>query len=465
MRTGERHPSYQVSGVVASLERIDAGGAGAGGSSQVHPVLNVTRNGCYLQASEPQGVGQVKFLKDGRTAFEKRCELARSDTPKGFMALRFTSELNDGELRKLGVTSGETEAEKAQQRLALAREDCRAISSDIDGIQKCRSRIFVATTGTITVAAFTIWATHLKVSLAPYALCTGMAGVFSVFSVGVLTMAGKGRAINARRGFLAALMPYLNGDKELKRYYGWAQLQDCLTKCGGLRRAKRCGLNVDYDSARACRDEGEASAVRISSYLRLVPGGLDSFTSLSTLFYTIAYVAFMGLFGYAFSIALSEYWVVIDVSQSLRVFFCGALFISFLYRWLRIVALVLASGLVVVGAVWGDWLWGVINAFGVGALLGSLGWYLSAQLYALRLGKYSFETNAYAWGRVLKYCEPLSEAEVLNDATIQTREETGWERLCGWVRTRWLANVGQRTHQQVEQDLKKAHRPGESRTA
>jgi len=464
-----------VSGISAAIT-LDTGSGSASktpDTSRTWTVSDISKHGCLLHGTAcPKRASLVEFLREGNAEFQRQCRVTRWDKEKrAWAALRFNSVLDDSELQRLGAGVGQTAAERAAGQLALARDDYRDISADIGSIQVCRSRIFVATTGSVTVSAFTVWGYHTQYPLQGSTLCTAMAGIFVVFSIGVLAMAGKARAINTRRGFLAGLRPYLTGEKTFHQYRGWAQLQQCLTECRGLRRAGVCQLGLPWDAANSCRDRGEAATAGISSHRRLVPGVLDSFTSLSAFIYSVAYVAFLALFGHALSKALEGAWGGIEPLEVIKYFGFGAVLSALVYKHVKTIGVFCLITLFLAGAALGIGFWARLIAFGCGLVLGYLGWFLSKQLYALRLGKYSFETHAYAWALVLETCNPVPTVKdaLAIDVRDRKTEDVGrpgaprspfsrafllaFSVFCEMCRFCWLTIVGERQHDQVRADL------------
>ena len=230
-----RRPRFPTSDVQAELITENERYAGV--------LLDISTLGVCLRG--PQlltGHGNVTFSRDGAHFLTLPGRVARSTTDcsgDAYVGFEFDNELHPNEIADVlrGNDPGNAE-------FAVATRDHEEVWQEIRAIQACRTNIFIATIGTIAVTSMTVWGFYLEGILDWPGVCVGMGVTFALFVIGVLSTVEKARAINLRRGFLAALAPYMRGELTFKNYWGWIQFKNCPSECGTLRRAEFCPRGI-----------------------------------------------------------------------------------------------------------------------------------------------------------------------------------------------------------------------------
>ena len=253
-----------------------------------------------------------------------------------------------------------------------------------------------------------IWGLVVEGKLGWTGVLIGMGITFALFLVGVLSTVEKARAINMRKGFLSALVRHLRGEIDLKEYKGWAQLKVTFAECGARRKALACPMGHGHKDKDTCRDEGESMAASINAAKRIVPGVMDSFTSLSATIYTVIYVALVAVVGYSLTQEYSQSGKIIfwHIPRAFAIGIAVSVFVV-RGRWF-ILGMVFLFFVLLAASLFDEGWVATLSAIGIlGGILGSLGVFLAAQLNSLRMGKHSHESYAYSWGIVLNNCNPF----------------------------------------------------------
>ena len=349
----------------------------------------------------------------------------------------------------------------------LMKEDFRAVSTEVLSIQTCRTTIFCATlaavAGVYLAARGVLFGTDngSPVVKPNWIELTWMTGaVFFLFVVGAYATMEKARALNNRKGFLAALSLCLQGKLQLSRYLGWSRLRTCGENCDERKRQPgACSMQHTRDK---CRNIAQREAAGLNATKPLRPSLLQSFTCLISYLYTWLYLLTASSLALCLTMIV---WTMLPVNSKLpwslsepqykgvavALFWLGILSSFVLFRFgrkvvaytvvafLSFVVLIALPGVQFTdeAVAWGAWIFFVV----MGAALGVIGCTMLSQLLYLRQGKYSFETSTYAWQEMLSRCPgiPISGTDV----TVAPTPKGPWQRISLWSRTLiyWLMHT------------------------
>jgi hypothetical protein len=315
---------------------------GFGGAYVRNPHPNRNRGAVLFRVPNPSKSGQIEIKRD--------CDiLPGRTTAQGGCAVRFDRPLKGPELAKLAADS------TAIGSLDLARRDYSEVSQEIRAIQSCRSSVFLGTLAAI--ATWVMAATGLVVSnnLTNIGLWTAVGAIlpYGLLTVGVMASIEKGRAVNYRRGFLAALTEYIRHDVPPPNYLGWVHLHAVRSEC---RARKESGLCPD--SLSCCWETERDKHHDLTKKKHVVSNILDSFTAFSTLVYATLYAMTVAILIYTSLRALSGWH-------------------------------------------------GSAVALAEGALVLALAIYFLKELSSLRKGKHSVEAQFLTWRAAFRYCRPI----------------------------------------------------------
>ncbi len=371
----------------------------------------------------------------------------------------------------------------------LVLRDSKEVSEELRGIQACRSQIFIGTLAAVGAVAMTT----IAISAAKFPaeddlsrlitattsffglndenavskflfiwpwILTGAVVAEILLVIGILSTIEKARAINLRKGFLAALEPYLLRKATPRNYQGWALLKFAYSECGRRHKTDDCAYKKKCKNSQRCWTAGNYAAERLTEKKASFPGTFDSFMSLSSMVFACLFVAVVLSGTWAFlclacySIELNILWLVgiyagslfwgiviaylperhkkrirrerlrqgvARVKSELIVRLCSWAFIfiiiltgtSFLMSWIPYFVESPAFNIT----------FKLIAIFGVGMSSGVLGFYLYAQMRRVRKGLYSVEALHHSWTYVLQHCCLMPE--------VAPRENVEWEMLHG----------------------------------
>jgi|WetSurMetagenome_2_1015567.scaffolds.fasta_scaffold18604_1 hypothetical protein len=431
-----------------SMQALVQGGA----NKQAGRILDVSETGAFVREVDvPAGLGVITISRHRHKPITKACAIIRSSSkpPTKWAAVKFQSPLSQYELAVVNGTDAAVPGDLSPEAYDIACSDYDVVSRELESVKACRSTILLWTLSAVGAIGMALWTFFADSKFTALAVFIGSTVVLGAFFVGALCAVEKARAINLRRGFLTALSPYLAHRAGPRDYAGWHALRHCFEECGARRRLGVCDRNLDADSKVTCRDEGESAAAALNSAKRLVPGAVESFTSLSTTIFGLLYVTTISLFGLALAQKGQDWWNV-SVVYAFMVFLTGTAASTLIVRFRKLIFGALAGFLVSlgIGVFHPAATWGLISAFALGLCLGSLGWYLLRQLSAIRSGRFSFETNVYAWHTVLKHCHRTFQ-EVSDASPFVSRRRS--ER---WLRAALLWIVNERPPAKTREDFR-----------
>ena len=182
--------------------------------------------------------------------------------------------------------------------------------------------------------------------------------------------------------------------------------------------------------------------------------------SLTSLLYSALYLIFTCLFAYSLAMSVTD-WLGQPVFSLLLSFGSGAVCgIIVIRNWWVAGAFLAGLAFATTGMAGTDsrGVWGLIAVAALGGLLGALAWFLVIQLRALRVGKYSFETNAYAWVVMLEHCNPVP----IDAHAVRVAHPRGaW--LPGPIRNAVHRILRYNSHETIRKDFEDARTGGDAR--
>jgi hypothetical protein len=220
--------------------------------------------------------------------------------------------------------------EQIRRAFEFARMDYELVHGEAMNIKSCRANIFTGTLGIIGAAGIAILGI---LGIKDSASWQNWLPLAALIPIGLLTSAifatiHKARKLNMRAGYLETLGEYLANGLVPPHFCGWTKAKIVLTRCRIYLRAHRgkikgCEAPAPVQKSRKnmvsgtsemsamlglviglltftrgqskkerprCADEGKMRGAEINSEVQFWPGLLDSFTSLTTYIYTIAFV-------------------------------------------------------------------------------------------------------------------------------------------------------------------------------
>lgn len=319
--------------------------------------IDISCGGAYLKVAKPNTKNARIVLTvpepfpDKTFKVERECNILEGRAGADGCAIRFDQALSGEALAKFAADSSTVGS------LNLARTDYTEVFSEINSIQTCRSQVFLGTLAAIAAwvaGAIALVVTNKLVSIGIWTLF-GAVVPYVLLTIAVLISIEKSRALNVRRGFLAALTEYLRHDTAPPNYHGWAHLRITVSECRARMAAKLCPHEDIY-----CWEEERNKHGRLTSKKHPISNLLDSFTALSAAVYAAIYVITVGIMIYASLLALA-------------------------YSPNAATTVALIEGAAVFG----------------------MALFLLKQLYADRKGKHSVEAQLLMWRAALRHCRPL----------------------------------------------------------
>ena len=331
---------------------------------QISTPVDISCSGAYLARLSPSlRPSTVIFTvpdptaEQGSFSVERQCDiLPERSSPTGGCAIRFRQPLVTSELAKIAADPSNTSS------LRLAQEDYAQVNTEIRDIQNCRSHIFLGTlaaTATWLMAAIGLVVANQLKNIS-FWIVIGAALPFSFLTIAILASIEKARAINLRRGFLAAVTDYLRRDIAPPNYLGWAHLLATRSECRARMAAGLCPSTLKY-----CWEEDRDRHKGLTMTKHVFSNLLDTFTAFTSMVYGILYaitcaIVVIGSLAYLESAQFGVTWV----------------------------------------------------AWAEGALLAGVAVLLLRELYLLRKGKHSMEAQFLVWRAALRNCRPIARIAV-----------------------------------------------------
>lgn len=309
-RRGERYPSWP--GV--EIEFTPQGGAPKviANSSNIH---EISRVGCSIKSSniEPLRPGDKGTLKFS----SKECE----DKIENTEVIR---KWNDGLALSFSLTPLVDRYcnRTSPDSLEFARMDYEQVHREVMDIKSCRTNIFVGTIGVIGAIAVAILGILNVASSTRWQYWLLFASIVPALLLvsSMLSTIHKARGITKRVGYMEALGEYLSIGKIPRFFGGWhkasrvkyrcqryiqmkitkmqaSQAQQCkqvevtmkLIFSEGEKNTETSTLSLDDKDLEFCNKIAKDNTSNYLKGISMVPSMLDSFTSLSTHIYTIAF--------------------------------------------------------------------------------------------------------------------------------------------------------------------------------
>lgn len=285
-------------------------------------MVDASRTAACLNKITPDGwarrsKGTLLIHPYSHEIIERKCQIQRvGEGPIPTCVVRFVDGLSSSQLNAIL----QLDAGKPTDTHEIAKQDQEAVRSEVLSIQGCRSQIFIATMAALGAAAM---GTGVAMSNAaqeqwPMWVIFGAGIAAFLLLVGILATIEKARAINIRKGFLAALADYLRKGQAPPSYCGWGHLQYLQNTCGARRDAGECtqvrryketlqkyeearakqqkrGRPTDDTASPPCLSEtcwtlGDFEVASTNERRRLIPGMFDSFMSFTGTIYCVSYV-------------------------------------------------------------------------------------------------------------------------------------------------------------------------------
>lgn len=325
--------------------------------------VDISCGGAYLGGVQPAAThGKILLSVPGPAKHqdflvERGCDiLSGRTTAQGGCAIRFHQPLSGAELAKFAADASSIGS------MELALRDYSMVHQEVLLIQSCRSTLFVGTMAAI--ATWLMGATGLVVTNnlknVDFWAVIGTALPYVLLTIAVLTTIEKTRALNFRRGFLAALTEYIRHDVAPPNYLGWSHLCAARTECRARMAAHLCPDTVEF-----CWEAERDTHKSLTRGKHLVSNIFDSFTAFSTAVYGFLYMV----------------TVLILVCASLS--------------WLST----------------HPWRWAPIVCAGIeGAIVFGLAAHLLRELWLARKGKHSIEAQFLTWRAAFRHCRPIGGA-------------------------------------------------------
>lgn len=263
----------------------------------------------------PEKTGKILIKPFSHEIIERDCKILRiGEGPIPTCVIEFEGGLTSPDINAIAMHAPEAD----DYKLDMAKEDQQAVRDELLSIQECRSHVFVGTIASLGAAAVAV---GMAIANAPvhqdagWVLAGACVAAFLLL-IGILATVEKARAINLRRGFLAALANYLRLGQAPPSYCSWSNLQHLQNSCGQRRESGECTQmkryekqKKEYDIARTkyvqdsknrppgpeplrretCWTLGAFEQESTNSHRELVPGVFDSFMSFSGVVYCISY--------------------------------------------------------------------------------------------------------------------------------------------------------------------------------
>lgn len=308
----------------------------------------------------------------------------------------------------------------------LAKVDKSIVQREALQIKVCASNYFIWTIGILLPLISTVWTLSIQGNIQADSTSVAMVSIFLVYCMSAFSSLEKSRAIYKRESFISAIDTYLIRGIAPPDYRGWLNLKYNLAECSAKRRADACPRKKSEPTCRNCKYVGEEKA-KLNQYKKVVHSILDSFISLTSVFYTILFVIIVLLIAFYLSRYFSETYNQIILSKCLKVFAFsfvvgGVLFgrhtvlllISFALSILIFLSVVINPS--ISNNLLSDVSYYLILSFiGIlGFITASVGNILAGQLILLRKRQYSFESQFYMWLNILEKCKFIPDYQIID---------------------------------------------------
>ncbi|MEW6670104.1 MAG: PilZ domain-containing protein [Thermodesulfobacteriota bacterium] len=370
--------------------------------------------------SEINQQGEILFRVNQQSPLKTKFKIVRNEKKGRWLGCRFDNILNSLDLNKI---RGNDECS-----YDLCKLDKDIVLKEAQQIKICSSNYFIWTMGLLVPLISGVWTLTLQGTIDAPSCSGAMLAIFLVYCMSVFSNLEKSRAIYKREAFAAALDNYLMLGLSPPNYKGWPNLKYNYAECTSKRDAGVCPRELDKNSNKACKFIGEKKA-QINEFKRVVPSILDSFISLTSVFYFFLYTIIIILSAISIAMLFSSDNYLVEYGRIIFYFTFGFILgFFFLGRNARILLVVIFVTIIVftIGAVnptaslpIGNY---TINNFYIvlvsasfGYILGSIGNILVSQLIKLRKKQYSFESQFYMWLYIFENCVLIPDYEIKED--------------------------------------------------
>jgi hypothetical protein len=327
----------------------------------------------------------------------------------------------------------------------LCKLDRNTVMTEAHSIKACSSNYFIWSIGLLFPLLSAVWTLALQDRIDASACSGAMLSIFFIFCMSAFSNLEKTRAIYKREGFVAALDTYLFRGETPQNYKGWINLKYNFAECVSKRSAKACPKHLDKDSKEACKYIGEKNA-QINEYKKVVPSILDSFISLTSVFYSILYTIILILMAISIARMFSTGNYNLSVER-ITIHFAIGFIIGFfiLGRNARILFIVIFLTFIafIVGAINPNAslpigrhtvsnIYIVLVSEAFGFIIGSIGNILAAQIITLRIKQYSVESQFYMWLEIFEKCLLMPDYEIKNEPNKSTVTKI-FENVRDWM--------------------------------
>ena len=362
------------------------------------------------------------FNINSQTAVQYSTEIVRENPETKWLALKFRKNITKEHLTQIrGVDDSSYD---------LAKIDKTSVLKEALQIKTCSSNYFIWTIGLMIPLISAIWTLYMQDQIEANS-CTGaMLGMFLLFCMSIFSSLEKSRAIYKREGFVAALDTYLVHGVAPPDYKGWINLKYSYAECASKREAEICPREISEDSRKSCKFIGEKNA-EINRFKKIIPSILDSFISLTSMFYSILYVVIIILSATAITKMFSGPIYLIENKMIISLFIAGFVFGFLVFGRNTNMLVFVVFGTIAMFAI--DALkpgipfsllsYTIDNVFVkililfIAYIFGSIGNIFVSQLIRLRTKEYSLESHFYMWLHLFENCVLMPDYKV----TIEER--------------------------------------------
>lgn len=383
--------------------------------------LETSPDFCETMSSHRAGEScRILFNINNRLHLDRDAMITRCEKQGRWVGLRFKEKLNQFDLNLI------------RGREACSYELCKIdknnVMSEAQQIKTCSSNYFIWTVGLLVPLISAVWTLVLQDKIDATACSGAMLAIFLVFCMSVFSNLEKTRAIYKREAFVAAVDTYLITGEAPANYRGWVNLKHNFSECASKRSAGSCPKGIDKNSKNSCKFVGERNA-KINEFKKVVPSILDSFISLTAVFYNTLYIIIIILSAISiirmFSSGIYNLPTERILLHFLIGFICGFFIIG---RNTKVLVSICAFTIVAftigainpsvhlpVGIFVVENIYIVLVTFAFGFIVGSVWNMLIAQLINLRKRQYSYESQFFMWLEMLEKCVLLPDYDVKNN--------------------------------------------------
>lgn len=359
----------------------------------------------------------INFRISDNQTIKNNGRITRCEENGQWVGIKFDNPLNPSDLNAI------------RGREACSYEMCKTdkniVMTEAHQIKTCSSNYFIWTIGLLLPLISGIWTLVLQNKIDAPACSGAMLAIFLVFCMSIFSNLEKTRAIYKRESFVAALDTFLVRGEAPNAYKGWTNLKYNLAECVAKRCGGGCSKGLSKFSKKTCKHIGLSQA-NILLHKKVIHSILDSFVSLTSVFYCILYSIIIILSAISIARLFSSPGYDIAVYRILKFFAFGFLLgffvigrnaqILFATVFLTIIGFTIGAinpeVSLPVGVFSIDNVYIVFVSLAIGFILGSVGNILMAQLIQLRKRQYSFESQFFMWLEILNQCESLPDYEV-----------------------------------------------------